>query len=689
MAEHYDLLFELGTEELPPKTLLNLSGALLENVKNGLQRADLAFKQGKAFATPRRLALVITELNAAQADKIVQKRGPALQAAFNDDGTPSNAAQGFAKSCNTTFEQLERLKNDKGEWLAFNQQIKGQKTEILIPDIIRKSIADLPIAKRMRWGSFTAEFVRPVHWVVLLYGEKIIATRLFDIAAGNQTYGHRFHAPQQIALANAKEYEEKLREQGKVVADFESRKNLIRQLAENAANDISGTVYIDEDLLEEITALNEWPVPIVGQFDPQFLELPAEVLMTTMQSNQKYFPVFSDSGQLLPYFVTISNISSRSPDSIRKGNERVIKPRLADADFFWKQDRKRTLAERAADLSEIIFQKKLGTLADKTDRLVRLAEKIADALDIDAAASKRAALLSKADLLTEMVGEFPSLQGTMGRYYAQAEGESEEVALALEEQYFPKQSGSVTPTGRCGQILAVADKIDTLGGIFSAGLIPTGDKDPYALRRAAIGLLRIVIENKLDLDLSHLLQTSLKQFPHEFNFDRTFSQVMDFIFERLRGYCSDLGYTADEFEAVMSVSPTKPVDFILRLQAVREFRTLPEAESLSSANKRINNILKKSETQPAYDFTLLEDVEEKSLLDAANQSAQRIEPLLQAQDYQGALEQLAQLRTSVDAFFDNVMVMVEDPALRASRLGLLAMLAGQFRQIADISKLQS
>ncbi len=689
MADCRDLLFEIGTEELPPKSLLKLSSALLENVKAGLQRADLTFQEGIAFATPRRLAFIIKDLNSVQTDKIIEKRGPALQAAFNDDGTPSKAAEGFAKSCNTTFAQLDRLKNDKGEWLVFNQKIKGQTTESLVPDIIRKSINALPIARRMRWGSLSAEFVRPVHWVVLLYGGQVIETRLFEIATGNQTRGHRFLAPQKITLSGAEEYADTLFQQGKVVADFDKRKAMIRQMAEKAANDVSGVAYINEELLDEITALNEWPVPITGNFDAQFLELPAEVLMTTMQSNQKYFPVLSDQNQLLPYFVTISNINSSNPEAIKKGNERVIKPRLADADFFWKQDRKRSLADRVADLKDIIFQKKLGTLADKTSRLVNLSENIADELGIGASLPKRAALLSKTDLLTEMVGEFPALQGIMGRYYAQADGEPDEVASALEEQYFPKQSGSPTPTGICGQIISIAEKTDTLTGIFSAGLIPTGDKDPYALRRAALGLLRTIIENELDLDISELVKFGLKQYRHDFKYEPTYDQLTNFIFERLRGYCSELGYSTDEFEAVLAVAPAKPLDFMQRMLAVRQFRKLPEAESLASANKRISNILKKSETEPGSDFSLLIEDVERSLLETATKTAQQIKPLLAERNYQAALEQLAQLRDDVDLFFDNVMVMADNPELRASRLGLLVMLSEQFMEIADISKLQS
>ena len=689
MTTSKHLLFELGSEELPPKTLLRLSKALLDGIAQGLQAAELTFTASKAYATPRRLAVLIENLSTAQPDKIVEKRGPAIQTAFGADGAPSKAALGFALSCGTTFEQLERLKTDKGEWLSFTQAIKGQATENLVPDIIRQSIAGLPIAKRMRWGNFSTEFVRPVHWAVLLYGDSVIKTEILGLETGATTQGHRFHAPQKLTISNPKEYQDILYHQGKVIADFEQRKVLIRDGAQTAASAVNGIAYIEDDLLEEIAALNEWPVPITGCFDQRFLDLPAEVLITTMQTNQKYFPVKNADGGLLANFITFSNIESSRPESIQHGNERVVTPRLADAEFFWKQDRKKSLADRVESLSTIVFQEKLGTVAEKSQRVIKLAEFIAERLNADVNLAKRAALLAKTDLMTEMVGEFGNLQGIMGRYYALADNEPAEVAWALEEQYFPKQSGSATASSQTGQILAIAEKIDTLTGIFSAGLIPTGDKDPYALRRAALGTLRTLIENNLTLDIRELIAFSLTLFTHSFNVESTQTAVIDFVFDRLKGYCLDKGYSADEFDAVMTVRPVDPLDFMQRLAAVKAFRRLPEAESLAAANKRIRNILKKSESSAAAIVGALVEPAELQLLDSANLAAVAIAPLLAQHDYTATLTRLAALRNDVDAFFDSVMVMCDDLDLRANRLALLNMLSEQFLTCADISKLQS
>jgi len=690
VIEKQHLLFELGSEELPPKTLLKLSNALLKGIVNRLNEAELTFTASKAYATPRRLAVFIENLSAAQPDKTVEKRGPAIAAVFSPDGSVSKAALGFAASCGTTFENLERLKTDKGEWLSFTQLVPGQTTEQLIPDIIRQSIAELPIAKRMRWGSFNTEFVRPVHWLVLMYGEQVIDTEILGLASGRTTFGHRFHAPQPISINQPEQYSELLFN-SKVIADFEQRKTIIREQAQQAAVAVKGTAHIEDELLEEIAALNEWPVPITGNFDPRFLELPAEVLITTMQTNQKYFPVKNAEGGLLAHFITFSNIVSTRPESIQRGNERVVTPRFVDAEFFWNQDRKKTLAERVDDLAKVVFQEKLGTLAEKSQRVMILAEKIASELNLNTDLAKRAALLAKADLMTNMVGEFGNLQGTMGRYYALVEGEAPEVAWALEEQYFPKQSGSPTATGQIGQILAIAEKIDTLTGIFSAGLIPTGDKDPYALRRATLGILRTIIENDLPLAINPLVDTALSNFTHHFDKTEIRSLVLDFILDRLKSYCLDKGYTADEFDAVIAVQSSEPLDFMQRLQAVKTFRQLPEAISLAAANKRIRNILKKSDedTLSAGNLALLVASEEQALLTAAQQANEAIQPLLEQQDYQGTLARLAELRNVVDAFFDNVMVMCDDLELRASRLALLNLLSEQFLTCADISRLQS
>ncbi|MCK5888915.1 MAG: glycine--tRNA ligase subunit beta, partial [Methylococcales bacterium] len=599
MTQTNDLLFELGCEELPPKSLVKLSDALLSQIETGLKEAELNYSSAQAYATPRRLAVIIKGLETSQPDKVVEKRGPAVKAAFAEDGTPSRAATGFATGCGTTVDQLDRLKTDKGEWLAFKQEVNGKVTEQLMPDIIRKSIQLLPIAKKMRWGDSSTEFVRPVHWCVLLFGQSVIDAEILGLTTGNQSQGHRFHAPEKITITNPNDYLTILKNQGKVIVDFAERRDIIQQKASEVAQGVSGIAHIEVDLLNEITALNEWPVPVLGNFDTRFLALPIEVLITTMQVNQKYFPIKDSAGALLPHFITFSNIESSRPDSIKEGNERVIMPRLADAEFFWNQDRKQTLDQRVTSLDHIVFQKTLGSLAEKSQRVEKLAEYIAEQLSADVALAKRAAYLAKTDLMTDMVGEFASLQGIMGRYYALADNEPEEVAVALEEQYFPKQSGSPTPASVTGQILSLAEKIDTICGIFSIGLVPTGDKDPYALRRATLGSLRVIIENNLEIDIVELVRLALGQFTHAFDKDKTQGLVANFIVERLKGYSLDHGYKADEFDAVRSVKPTKPLDFMQRLEAVKAFRQLPEAESLAAANKRIINILKKSETKPA------------------------------------------------------------------------------------------
>jgi len=597
---------------------------------------------------------------------------------------------GFLRSCNASVADLLTLETDKGAWVAVRQTVKGALTADLLPDLLRQALAALPIAKRMRWGDGLAEFVRPVHWAVLLFGDGIIETEILGIPTGRVTRGHRFHGAGSITLNTPAEYQDKLLNEGHVLADFEARRQKVRELAETAAVKAGGHAVIDAELLDEVTALVEWPVPVLGNIEARYLDLPAEVLITTIQNNQKYFPVKDAQGRLLPHFITFSNLDSTRPDTVREGNERVVRPRLADAEFFWNLDRKRTLESRVEDLGQVTFQKTLGSLLDKTERVRALTRVIAEALGRESAGVDRAAFLAKADLLTAMVGEFPELQGTMGRYYALAEGEPAAVAAAIEEQYLPKVSGGPLPETDTGLMLALAEKLDTLTGIFSAGLIPSGDKDPYALRRAALGAIRMCIEAELDLDVPALLDAALGQFRHAFDAAKTREQVHHFMLERLRGYCVERGYRPDEFEAVLAVWPASLVDFERRLRAVREFRRLPEAESLAAANKRIRNILRKAgeEIVANVDDAALVEVAEQALLEAARQARESILPDLQERDYTAALRRLAQLRETVDGFFDGVMVMVEDDGLRRNRLGLLAIIEGLFLDIADVSKLQ-
>lgn len=689
MSKKQDLLFELGCEELPPTSLLKLSNALTEQVTQGLQAAGLEFGAVHPYATPRRLSLWIESVSTHQPDQLVEKRGPAIKAAYQEDGTPSKATLGFMHGCgpDVQLDQLQTLKTDKGEWLMFRQSVAGQPATQLLPDILNRSLAALPIAKRMRWGNRDDEFVRPVHWVVLMLGNSIVHTKILGVPTGDVSWGHRFHANQTIQISNPSQYAELLHSQGRVMVNFNQRQDLIRQIADDAAKAVHGQAHIEADLLEEVTALVEWPVAVTGKIDQQYLALPKEALITTMQSNQKYFPVLDQDGELLPYFITISNIESSRPKSVQEGNERVVRPRLSDAEFFWQQDRKQSLEDRVGLLDKIVFQHKLGTLRDKTRRVEFMADFLAKALGGDPVLAIRAALLSKTDLLTNMVGEFASLQGIMGRYYAEADQEPAEVALAIEEHYYPKQAGAALPSSKTGDIVALADKIDTIVGIFSAGLIPSGDKDPYALRRAALGLIRILVEHQLDLDVEQMVHASIQQFSHVFDQQDTQTKVLNFITERFRGYSQSRGYTAEQFEAVLRVAPLRPAEFDLRLQAVQEFMRLPEADSLCAANKRIQNLLRKSGVTQlnGSDQNLLTEPAEKQLLAALESVNHQITPKIADREYTSALRDLSKLETPVNQFFEDILVMSDNPNLRDARLSLLQSLHNNFIKIADIS----
>ena len=690
MAELRDLLFELGSEELPPKSLLTLSQALADQVRAGLDKAGLAHGSITAYATPRRLALWVRELVTMQPDQTVERRGPAVAAAYQADGTPSKALEGFLRSTGATPEQLQVTTVGKNAWVSVSQHIAGEASENLIPDILQRALAALPIAKRMRWGQGVAEFVRPVHWVVLLWGNAVIPARILDLETGRDTRGHRFHHPDRIRLDNPADYAVTLQATGQVIAGFAERRELIRQAAMAEAARVGGIAHIEDDLLDEVTALVEWPVPITGSFEARFLALPPEALITTLQANQKYFPVKDASGQLLPWFITFSNIASRNPATVQAGNERVVRPRLADAEFFWNQDRRQSLDSRVPALASITFQKTLGSVLDKTRRVQALAVVLAERLSLDPAPVARAAWLAKADLLSNMVGEFPELQGIMGRHYALADGEPADVAQAIEEQYLPKLSGGVLPQTDTGRVLAVAEKLDTLTGIFSAGLIPGGDKDPYALRRAALGIIRIQLETGQDTDLGALIECALDGFSHAFDRTAVAASVLDFMLERLRGYCLEKGYRPDEFDAVLALRPTRLPDFGKRLEAVKTFRQLPEADSLAAANKRIRNLLRKVEQSvgAVVDETALTEPVERVLLQAVRLAEAETRPGLASADYAAVLRRLSTLREPIDAFFDQVMVLCEDERVRQNRLALLSSIERLFLDIADIARLQ-
>lgn len=683
-------MVEIGTEELPPKALLKLSQAFRDGIRAGLEKAELGHEGIEAFASPRRLAVRVRHLILTQPDKQVERRGPALNAAFDAEGKPTKAAQGFARSCGTKVEALERLETDKGTWLVWRGTEQGQATAALLPDIVRQALDGLPIPKRMRWGALDAQFVRPVHWAVLLFGEELIETEILAVKTGRETRGHRFHHPEPILIANPTVYEETLAEHGRVIADFDKRRQSVRRQVEDAGARAGGRAVIDPELLDEVTAMVEWPHAVMGRFDERFLDVPAEALISTMKGNQKYFHVVDEAERLLPAFITVSNIDSRDEAAVRAGNERVVRPRLADAEFFWNQDRKHTLAERRESLKGVVFQRKLGTLFDKSRRASELAKTIAVQLGGDGAAAARAAELSKCDLMTEMVGEFPELQGVMGRYYATHDGEAEAVAQAIDEHYRPRFAGDVLPQSATGQALAIADKLDTLLGIFAIGQHPSGDKDPFALRRAALGVLRIVIECRLDLDLRELLQAAANAFPGEVKASEAVTPVVDFMLERLRAYYLERGMGHDVLDAVLAGGPSRPLDIDRRLQAVAGFRARPEAESLAAANKRIGNILRKSggEAGGHVDPELLREPAEQTLHGQMTEASAAVGPLFETARYEDALAVLARLREPVDAFFDQVLVMDEDPRLRDNRIALLDGLHRLFLRVADISRLQ-
>ena len=687
-----DFLVELGTEELPPLALPELEKAFAAGIRGGLAEASLPHGELRSFATPRRLAVLVSDLAAMQPAQTIKLKGPPVSAAFGKDGEPAIAAIKFAEKCGVDVSALGRITEGKGEFLFFEGTKAGLTTATLLPGIVQKSLDALPIPKRMRWGSSSAEFVRPVHWLVMLFGAEVATARILDTTAGNATRGHRFMAPGELPLKLPAEYAATLLSQGKVVADFAARRALIREQVDAAGKQLGGAALLDDELLDEVTALVEWPSAVAGEFEARFLELPREVLISTLQEHQRYFPVEGAGGKLLPHFITVSNIESRDVAKVRAGNERVVRPRLSDAAFFWSQDRQQPLAARQAALDAVTFQAKLGSIGDKVRRVSVLAGEIALLIDADRALAVRAAELAKCDLLSAMVGEFPELQGIMGRYYAAADGEPAEVATAIDEHYLPRGAGGGLPNTGAGVAVALADKLDTLAGIFAIGQKPSGTKDPFGLRRAAIGSVRILVEKKLDLDLRALTARAVQLQP--VSNPTVDAELWDYIVERLRAYFLDsanagaiAGVTTEMFDAVRASHPVSPVDFGARLAALVKFLALPEAASLTAANKRIANILKKAEGGGAgtVHVALLTEPAEKALHEALAGIVADVDRALGKRDYGAALGRLATLRATVDAFFDDVMVNAEDPNLRRNRLALLAQLRHHFTRIADLS----
>ncbi len=684
-----NLLVEIGTEELPPKSLRKLAEAFAANLTAELESLELAHQGVSWYASPRRLGLQVKALDAKQQDKEVEKRGPATKAAFDAEGNPTKAAMGWARGCGIEVKDAQTLETDKGAWLLHIAKVAGQETKLLMADAISKALAKLPIPKPMRWGANKTQFIRPVHTVTILLGSELIEGEILGKQVSNQLQGHRFHHPEKISINHADDVFNVLKS-AYVIADYEQRKAQIRAQIEDAAKAVNAVVAMDEDLLEEVTSLVEWPVTLTATFEEAFLDVPAEALIYTMKDDQKYFPLLDQNGKLLNKFLFVSNIESKDPSVVISGNEKVVRPRLADAQFFFETDKKKTLESRLESLDSVLFQKQLGTLKDKSQRISELAGYIAEQLGADKALAARAGLLSKTDLMTEMVMEFTDVQGVMGMHYARHDGEAEDVAVAQNEQYMPRFAGDNLPTSLISCAVAIADKFDTLVGIFGIGQAPKGDKDPFALRRAAIGALRIMVEKQLPLDILDLVAKSQTLFGEKLTNLNVSTDVFEFMLGRFRAWYQDEGIEVDVIQAVLARRPTKPVDFDRRVKAVSHFRTLDAAESLAAANKRVSNILAKNNitTQGDVEQSLLSDDAEKVLASQVAKFATDLAPLYSDGNYQEALSQLAGIRDSVDNFFDNVMVMADDEAVKQNRLALLSQLSGLFLEIADISVLQ-
>ena len=684
-----NFLVEIGTEELPPKALKTLATSFADNVEAELNQAGLTFDKIEWFAAPRRLAVKVLNLATQQPSKEIEKRGPAVSAAFDAEGKPTKAAEGWARGCGITVEQAERIATDKGEWLVHRAKIEGQPTKNLLNDIVANALAKLPIPKPMRWADKTVQFIRPVHTVTMLLGDELIEGEILGVASAHTIRGHRFLGEKEFDIQHADQYPQLLREKGSVVADFNERKAEILAKSQAKATALGGVADIEESLLEEVTSLVEYPNVLAAKFEERFLAVPAEALVYTMKGDQKYFPIYDKDGKLLPHFIFVSNINPEDPTAIIEGNEKVVRPRLTDAEFFFKTDLKQKLVDRLPRLETVLFQQQLGTLKDKTDRIEQLAGEIAKQIGADEAKAKRAGLLSKCDLMTNMVFEFTDTQGVMGMHYARHDGEDEEVAVALNEQYMPRFAGDELPKSLVASAVALADKFDTLTGIFGIGQAPKGSADPFALRRAALGALRIIVEKNLPLDLEDLVKKSAALFGDKLTNQNVVADVVDFMLGRFRAWYQDEGIAVDVIQAVLARRPTRPADFDARVRAVSHFRTLDSAEALAAANKRVSNILAKADAAIGeINLTACVEPAEKALAEAVLALRTEVQPLIAKGDYTAVLDKLANLRAPVDSFFDNVMVNAEDPALRQNRLAILNTLQNLFLQVADISLLQ-
>ncbi|MDU6410530.1 MAG: glycine--tRNA ligase subunit beta [Yersiniaceae bacterium] len=683
-------LVEIGTEELPPKALRSLAESFAANVTAELDAAGLHHGDVQWFAAPRRLALKVLSLIDAQADREIEKRGPAIAQAFDADGNATKAAEGWARGCGITVDQADRLVTDKGEWLVHRAHVKGESAQALLPGMIATALGKLPIPKLMRWGDSDVQFVRPVHTVTLLLGDELVPATILGIPSDRVIRGHRFMGEPEFRIDHADQYPAILLERGKVLADYEQRKAKIKADAEEAARQIGGHADLSDSLLEEVTSLVEWPVVLTAKFEEKFLAVPAEALVYTMKGDQKYFPVYDAAGKLLPNFIFVANIESKDPQQIISGNEKVVRPRLADAEFFFNTDRKQRLEDNLPRLETVLFQKQLGTLRDKTDRIQALAGWIAEQIGADVEHARRAGLLSKCDLMTNMVFEFTDTQGVMGMHYARHDGEAEDVAVALNEQYQPRFAGDALPASPVACALAIADKMDTLAGIFGIGQHPKGASDPFALRRAALGVLRIIVEKNLNLDLQTLAEEAVRLYGDKLTNAKVVDDVVEFMLGRFRAWYQEEGHAVDTIQAVLARRPTRPADFDARMKAVSHFRGLEAAAALAAANKRVSNILAKStETlNDSVQASLLKENEEIQLATFVMALGSKLQPYYAEGRYQEALGELAQLREAVDNFFEKVMVNADDQAVRINRLTLLSKLRDLFLQVADISLLQ-